>query len=334
MDEKTVRNVFHEHVAHVDETTVFATPKWLGIDELTLLRHPRCIMTNLEERTIIALLQNRSQATVSRHLSELHRRGRVEIVAMDMWVPYRDAVRWNLPSAKIIVDKFHVVRLANQGLEAMRRELRQTLTDRQRRTLMHDRFVLLRRREDLTDKDRMILEIWTQHMPLLAQAYGAKEQFYGIWSARNKEDAEAAYAAWRVALSPELQVAFQPLTTAMAHWHDEIFAYFSVPGARITNATTEVPSGLAKLAQRSGRGYSFEAIRAKLLYGIGTHRQISETYRQATARRAREAPPYDDHRQAMALNLNRPELMLDLGAEISTVCREYGIRVPDDVSTS
>jgi transposase len=106
-----------------------------------------------------------------------------------------------------------------------------------------------------------------------------------------------------------------------------------VPGARITNATTEVPSGLAKLAQRSGRGYSFEAIRAKLLYGIGTHRQISEIYRQATARRAQEAPPYDDHRQAMALNLNRPELMLDLGAEISTICREYGIRVPDDKST-
>ncbi len=195
LDEKTVRNVFHEHVAHVDETTVFATPKWLGIDELTLLRHPRCIMTNLEERTIIALLQNRSQATVSRHLRELHRRGGVEIVAMDMWVPYRDAVRWNLPSAKIIVDKFHVVRLANQGLEAMRRELRQTLTDRQRRTLMHERFVVLRRREDLTDKDRMILDVWTQHMPLLAQAYGAKEQFYGIWSARNQEDAEAAYAA-------------------------------------------------------------------------------------------------------------------------------------------
>ncbi len=76
LDEKTVRNIFREHVGSLDETTIFATPKWMGIDELTLLRHPRCIMTNLQERTIIALLQNRSQATVSRHLSELHRRGK------------------------------------------------------------------------------------------------------------------------------------------------------------------------------------------------------------------------------------------------------------------
>jgi transposase len=145
LDEKTVRNVFREHAAELDETTIFATPKWLGIDELTLMRHPRCIMTNLEERTIIALLKNRSQATVSKHLHELHRRGRVKIVAMDMWIPYRNAVRSNLPRACIIVDKFHVVRMANQSLEAVRRELRQMLTDRQRRTLMHDRFVLLRR---------------------------------------------------------------------------------------------------------------------------------------------------------------------------------------------
>jgi transposase len=159
LDERTVRTVFHEHVGHLDETTVFATPKWLGIDELTLLRHPRCIMTNLEERTIIALLKNRSQATVSQYLHDLHRRGRVEIVAMDMWEPYRSAAQWALHRPRIIVDKFHVVRMANQGLETIRRQLRQTLPDRQRRTLMHDRFILLRRHEALTDKDRLILEV-------------------------------------------------------------------------------------------------------------------------------------------------------------------------------
>jgi transposase len=333
LDEKTVRNVFHEHVRHLDETTVFATPKWLGIDELTLLRHPRCIMTNLEERTIIALLKNRSQATVSQYLHDLHRRGRVEIVAMDMWEPYRNAVQRVLHRPRIIVDKFHVVRMANQGLETIRRELRQTLTDRQRRTLMHDGFVLLRRQADLTDKDRMILEVWTEHMPLLAQAYQAKEQFYGIWDARDKQGAEAAYETWRATLSRELEGAFHPLLTALGNWHDEIFAYFTVPGASITNATTEAPGGLAKLAQHSGRGYSYEAIRAKLLYGIGTHRQIPETYRQAAYRRIRVAPHFEDHRQAMSLQLNRPELMLDLGAELSTVCRDFGMRVPDDEST-
>ena len=33
------------------------------------------------------------------------------------------------------------------------------------------------------------------------------------------------------------------------------------------NAYTEAANGLAKIANRNGRGYSFEAIRAKIIYG-------------------------------------------------------------------
>jgi transposase len=288
LDEKTVRNVFREHAEHLDATTTFATPKWLGIDEVTLVRQPRCIMTNLQERTIIALLRNRNHSTVTHYLNALHSRERVEIVAMDMWTPYRDAVRSVLPRARIIVDKFHVVRMANQGLEVNRKETRKTLTERQRRALMHDRFVLLRRAADLTDKDRLILQVWTQQMPLLAQAYRFKEQFCDIWALRQRSDAEQAYAAWRALLPTELESAFQPLLTAIGNWHDEIFGYFAVPGASITNATTEALNGLAQVIWNTQHGsiilrsdteestgnsspglsrkHSFGALRASLLY--------------------------------------------------------------------
>jgi transposase len=68
----------------------------------------------------------------------LHRRRKVEIVAIDMWTPYRYAVRLVLLRARIIVDTFHVVHMANQGSKVMRKELRKSPTDRQRRALMHE----------------------------------------------------------------------------------------------------------------------------------------------------------------------------------------------------
>jgi hypothetical protein len=43
----------------------------------------------------------------------------------------------------------------------------------------------------------------------------------------------------------------------------EIFAWWEHP---ITNAYTEAIAGLVKLTNHTGRGYSFKAIRAKLLY--------------------------------------------------------------------
>jgi transposase len=175
LDEKTIRNIFHDYVAELEKTHVFQTPRWLGIDELLLVRKQRCILTNVRAGTIIGLLPARTSATVTRFLSEMPDRQQIELVCMDMWVPYRDVARACLPQAQIIVDKFHVERMANLALEEVRKTVRASLTDRQRRTLMHDRYVLLRRRHDLDERGQLILAAWTQTFPVLAQAYDADD---------------------------------------------------------------------------------------------------------------------------------------------------------------
>lgn len=68
---------------------------------------------------------------------------------MDMWRPYKDAVNTVLPHAKVVVDKFHVVRMANQALDSVRKALRDKMTTKERRTLMRERFILLKRKHDL-----------------------------------------------------------------------------------------------------------------------------------------------------------------------------------------
>src|SRR5690554_7326598 len=55
-------------------------------------------------------------------LMKLKDRQKVEIVSMDMWNPYRAAVKAVLPQARIVVDKFHVVRMANDALERVDRK--------------------------------------------------------------------------------------------------------------------------------------------------------------------------------------------------------------------
>jgi len=52
----------------------------------------------------------------------------------------------------------------------------------------------------------------------------------------------------------------------MKNWRTEILAYFDHP---ITNAYTEALNGVAKTINRQGRGYTFEVLRARLLYGKG-----------------------------------------------------------------
>lgn len=323
LDEKTVRNIFRDYVARLEVETVFDTPEWLGIDELHLMKKPRAIFTNIKERTVIDLLETRTKAAVLARLMTLKNRTHVRFVTMDMWTPYREAVRGALPQARIIIDKFHVVRMGNDCLESIRKELRGKLTPSQRRGLMHDRFVLLRRKRDLKEKDKLVLDSWTKNYPQLATAYDLKESFFNIYDATNSVVAQELYKAWLKGVPADLLWAFQPIITAWDNWHREILNYFDHE-VRLTNAYTEAANGLAKLTNRTGRGYSFEAIRAKIFYNTTLYKERRPAYRQA--RRATDGGPnlYSNPYRVGGPEIRDVEVTYGtatLGIEIATLVR-------------
>jgi transposase len=261
--ERTVRRLFMATVKRLEEDTYIETPNWLGIDEVHLVKRARCILTNVQQRTVIDLLPSRTKDVVSRYLYKLPEKNKIELVAMDMWQPYRDAVRDILPQAAIVIDKFHVVRMAIQGMDTVRKQTRSHLTARQVRTLKRDRYILFHRNGELSDKDRFILATWIGQFPSLGKAYQLKEEFCDLWLVKDKQEAQERYLKWMADVPTELEPAFQPLVSAMTNWKAEILSYWDYP---VTNAYTEAVAGLVKLANRIGRGYSFQAIRAKILY--------------------------------------------------------------------
>lgn len=68
-----------------------------------------------------------------------------------------------------------------------------------------------------------------------------------------------------------MQEVFKPVVTAVDNWGNEIFAYFD---HRYTNAVTKALNGVAKVINRTGRGYSFKVIRAKMLYSKSLQDQV------------------------------------------------------------
>ena len=48
VNEKTVRNIFNDNVAELEAQTEFRTPKWLGPDEVHLLKNYRFVVTDVE----------------------------------------------------------------------------------------------------------------------------------------------------------------------------------------------------------------------------------------------------------------------------------------------
>ncbi|WP_127483581.1 ISL3 family transposase [Paenibacillus ehimensis] len=276
LNERTIRNIFRDYINHLEETFRFVTPNWLGIDEIHIIK-PRCVLTNIEERTLLDILPNRNKETVVGYLSRLPNKGKIQYFTMNMWKPYKDAVKAVLPKATIIVDKFHVVRMANQALETIRKQLREGLSPTERRGLMHDRFILLKRHKELTEMDKITLDLWTKNHPTLGIAYNLKESFFDIWDCDSRQKAFIKYNDWKAQIPKELQSAFEPLTKAMMNWDEEIFAYFD---HRMTNAYTESLNSLIRVINRLGRGYSFKALRAKILFTEGLVKNHKPKYQK------------------------------------------------------
>lgn len=315
VDEKTVRLIFRDYVKVLEAKRKFVTPPTLGIDELHLAGKARCVITNVEERTIVDMLKDRNQETVLKYLSGLPEGHRVEVVAMDMWRPYRQAVEAVLPNATIVVDKFHIQRMGNDALETIRKQLRASLSDKRRRTLKKDRFILLRRKRDLKEQDLVILESWTHNFPTLGAAYELKESFFDIWDEDDRQAAEARYDLWQADIPLELADQFEPIVTAMKNWREPIFAYFDTG---LTNAYTEAMNGLIRVIDRAGRGYSFEALRAKILFSAGLHK-----IQRPSIRKARKGEP--------PIVLQVPSV--NLGVDISTLTKTLKDGSFDDLST-
>jgi transposase len=276
ISEATVRRIFHDYFTERLKGYRPETPRVLGIDEAHLLHDYRCVLTNIEESCILDMLKNRNKPTVIDYLSRMPHRERIEAVCMDMWDPYREAVGYLLPKARIIADKYHVVRGANKALDDLRKAIGQGMKAGERRKLMHSRFLLLKRASNLDQTEQFKLECWLCQQPLLKKAHGLKEEFFNIFDSRStKLQAMTRYVDWEKAVKadPALYKVFKDLITSMTNWRTEIFNYFD---CFLSNAATESMNSIIKELNEDGKGYSFAVLRAKVLFYSQAEKTVIE----------------------------------------------------------
>lgn len=151
------------------------------------------------------------------------------------------------------------------------------------RDWMRRKSLLRMRYKNLDEKGRFNLQMWLDNEPEVAAVYRLKEAFYDIYDAPNKEDAGKMLDEWRASVPAQYRKTkkdFKPLMTSTKNWREEMLAFFDHP---ITNGYTEALNGVAKVINRAGRGYSFDVLRARLLFGTkATPRRMASATRPPT----------------------------------------------------
>ena len=125
-------------------------------------------------------------------------RAKIEAVAMDMSPAFLAAVERHLPNATIVHDRFHIVKLMNDKLSQLRRELYQQATKLQQNVLKGSRWLLLMNPENLdpVKGEPGRLQAALELNKSLAIAYYLKEDLRQLWEQPNQEAARLKLLDW------------------------------------------------------------------------------------------------------------------------------------------
>ncbi len=297
------------HRAFVDRAnevlTAPAPTEWLGIDETRRGKPRWChnaetdhwvrldpwdtgFVDLADDQGLLGQREGRTTAAVTSWLAEQSDefRAGIKFVAIDPAAVYAAAIRTPglLPNATLVVDHFHLVKLANDAVTKVRRRITWELRDRRGRKIdpeWANRRRLLRARERLSDKS--FTKMWNAIVDQdvsgqILSAWIAKEELRTLLSTvRLGGDAHLTrhrlhrFLAWCIDSDiPELLT----LAGTVDTWWPEINAFITTG---ITNAKTEGYNRLVKQVKRSACGFRNPANSARRIRFHCTRKQRAAT---------------------------------------------------------
>ncbi len=277
----------------VDDPTRLDGVATLGLDETSFLKATRLAPTrwvtglvDLEGGRLLDVVADRTRAAVG---AWLHARPRdwlaqVATVALDPWRGYASALVAPLGHARVVVDHFHAIRLANTVVDQVRRRVQQATLGhrgRKRDPLYRIRKLLLTAQEQLTQRGWVRLRAGLaagDPTAELAAAWQGKELLRAVYQAVGPMAARAAldrFYRWCDGVQiPELS----RLARTVRAWEAEILAFHATDGC--SNGPTEAINLLIKKVKRVGHGFrNFTNYRLRLLLHCGVRWQTHRTAR-------------------------------------------------------
>jgi transposase len=227
----------------------------LNVDEHSFSgRDLKITIGEINNKKILAVLVNDRQTTLRQYFKLMpgEAKSRVKEVCIDMKTSYLTVIEEMLPEAKVVLDRFHVVREMVRQVEELRKIMQTKGRIGDKRI---NRFLLARNREDLSLLEQRRLKVIFENnkkFPALQNAYFVKEKVREIYRARNKKEAERKFDMLISQLEQFEVGKIREMRDTLKRWKPYILNFFE---SRTTNAFIEGCHNKIKLIKRMSYGF-------------------------------------------------------------------------------
>jgi len=230
--------------------------RWLGIDEICFGSKAKLysVISDLEKGEVIALVSGNSQGSIDsffKHVGAAFCNG-VEAVCIDMWKAFDTSVRQHCKTAKIIYDKFHIIRHLNEAVDEVRREEFFRKGGEYRDIMRGNRWLLLRRWFNLSISQKHLLKTVFSLNRKLSKAHYLKEIFGHLWFYKSRSWALQFLNRWRSELRWQRLEPFEKFYKMIEKHVDGILNYCNI---KLPLGLVENLNGKIKILLRRTRGF-------------------------------------------------------------------------------
>ena len=208
------------------------------------------------------------------------RSGRLRVVCSDMWTAYLRVVAERAQAAVHVLDRFHIVQKLGKAIDAVRAAAaKQLKAQGEEPVLKNTRWLLLKRKENLSEKQEPKLAELVKLNLRTVRAYLLKEDFQQFWECRSPTAARRFLGRWcrramRSRLEPMQKVA------KMLRRHRPLVLNWFRTGRSYSSGAVEGMNLKAKLAMRKAYGFrSYRSYELALYHSLGNLPEHSLAHR-------------------------------------------------------
>jgi len=255
---KTVKALEMQYMEEQLRRTGTPAPRIIGLDEISIRRGQtyRIVVSDLvRQRPIWFGGTDRSEASLDQFFAWLGPRKstRIQVAVMDMWRAFTKSTSQNAPQAKILYDKFHVLRHLSDALDQVRKREYARLKGNDRRFIKGQKYTLLSHRENLTLEGRQALKTLLRANKRLNTAYLLKESFGQLWDYQREGWARRFFVQWRSALKWQRLKPYEEFAAMIERHWDGIAAYCD-PANKVSLGFVEGLNNKVRVLQRRAYG--------------------------------------------------------------------------------
>ena len=258
----------------------------IGIDEIQWQRGHRYLTLVYQIdagcRRLLWIGKNREAKTLLRffHWFGNERGAALRFICSDMWRPYLKVVAKRAAQAAHVLDRFHIMKQLSKAIDDVRAQEVKTLkAEGYEPALKRTRWLLLKRPENLSEKQEPRLAELLHYNLRTVRAYLLKEDFQFFWEYKSPYWAGQFLDRWCMRTMRSRLVPMKKVARSLRDHRELLLNWFRAKGA-ISAGVVEGFNNKAKLTMRKAYGFrTYNAMEVALYHTLGNLPEPKFTHR-------------------------------------------------------